>query len=126
MNEIRDNTVRFTFLYVNIAVIVFQYFLHFQAVLLTYSGSRNHLHYIWRIPPYIDQESMIAENMKVKETLAPQFPVYHSRAMCREFIQSFGRAMHGKAAFLREAYRYHMTFSNVFLYKTVRHAHLNK
>ena len=40
-----------------------------------------------------------------KETLKRQFPVFHSRAMKREYIHQFGRVTGVKSGLLREAYR---------------------
>ena len=48
---------------------------------------------------------MLKKNVNVSQELRKKLPTYHSRAMRREFINSFGRYTNSKPAFLREAYR---------------------
>ena len=81
--------------------------LHFyKCVQYTYTGSRNHLHFLWHINrPDASENETLQQSMKVRDELKKSFPVYHSRAMRREFIHSFGTVTHSNPAFLREAYR---------------------
>lgn len=76
-----------------------------QSVLYTHSGSGpTHLHFIWKVSEFSDTEDNLNKASSISKELAKDFSTYHTRAMRREFVQSFGRAMDGKAAFLREAY----------------------
>ncbi|KAH3880696.1 hypothetical protein DPMN_004618 [Dreissena polymorpha] len=43
--------------------------------------------------------------MELSAEIHKQLPVYHTRAMRREFYSLFGQQMSDKAGFLREAYR---------------------
>ena len=43
--------------------------------------------------------------MRIRDELLPYMPTYHTRAMRREFIASFGRVSGTKSAVLREAYK---------------------
>ena len=45
------------------------------------------------------------ESSFITKNLAKEFPIYHSRAQKREFIDYFGKATGCQAAFLREAYQ---------------------
>ena len=49
---------------------------------------------------------LLSENIKVREKLSSQIPIYHSRGMKREFVQSFGTVTNCKPSFLRKAYQY--------------------
>ena len=74
-----------------------------KSVKCSYTGSRNHLHFIWKIPPGLSEGELL-KNMNVAQELRKRVPIYHSRAMRREFI-CFGRYTNSKPAFLREAYQ---------------------
>lgn len=76
----------------------------FKCVRYTYTSSRNHLHFIWRIPPESTESETMNESLKVRDSLKKSFPVYHSRAMKHEFVHLFGKLTHCKSAFLREMY----------------------
>lgn len=76
-----------------------------KCVLYTYSGSKNHLHFVWKISCDQSETSLLQRNMTVQQELQKNLPRFHTRAMRREFIHSFGVATHAKPAFLREAYR---------------------
>ena len=76
-----------------------------KCVLYTYSGSKNHLHFVWKIPEDQTETELLQRSVTIQQELKECFPRYHTRAMRREFIHSFGKATHAKPAFLREAYR---------------------
>ena len=77
----------------------------FKCVKYTYTGSSNHLHFIWRIRPESTETETMNECLKVRDGLKKLFPVYHSRAMKHEFVHLFRKLTHCKSAFLREIYR---------------------
>ena len=76
-----------------------------KCVQYSYTGSRNHLHFIWKLPAGLTEGEVLKKNVNVSQELRKKLPTYHSRAMRREFINSFGRYTNSKPAFLREAYR---------------------
>lgn len=76
-----------------------------KCVRYTYTGSRNHLHFVWQTPLDSTESEILNQSLKVRDELKKSFPVYHSRAMRREFVHLFGKVTHSKPAFLREAYR---------------------
>ena len=76
-----------------------------KCVKYSYTGSRNHLHFMWKMPGGLSEGELLKKNMSVAQELRKKVPTYHSRAMRREFINSFGRYTNSKPAFLREAYR---------------------
>ena len=76
-----------------------------KCVKYSYTESRNHLHFILKMPAGLSEGELLGKNMSVVQELRKKVPTYHSRAMCREFINSFGRFTNSKPAFLREAYR---------------------
>lgn len=43
--------------------------------------------------------------MSLAQELKKTLPMYHSRALCQEFIHSFGHYANSKPTFLKEAYR---------------------
>ena len=73
-----------------------------KCVLYSYTGSRNHLHFVWRIPEDLAEREMLKKNMSVVQELRKTLPTYHTRAMRRH---SFGRYTNSKPAILREVYR---------------------
>ena len=79
--------------------------LPYKCVQYTYTGSKNHLHFLWRVSLDTGESETLQQSMKVRDELKKSFPVYHSRAMRREFIHSFGTVTHSKPTLLREAYR---------------------
>lgn len=62
-----------------------------KCVLYSYTGSRNHLHFVWRIPEDLAEREMLKENMSVVQELRKTLPTYHTCVMHRDFIQLFGR-----------------------------------
>ena len=76
-----------------------------KCVMYSYTGSRNHLHFIWKIQESATEGELLKKNMNIAQELGQTIPTYNTRAMRREFIHSFGRYTNSKSAFLREAYR---------------------
>ena len=77
-----------------------------KTVRYTYTGGMENLEFAWRVPISYDEASLLSSNIKVCDKLSPQIPIYHSRAMKRTFVQSFGTITHCKPAFLRRAYQF--------------------
>lgn len=76
-----------------------------KCVKYSYTGGRNHLHFLWKSPENLTEGENLKKNMAIVQELWKKLPTYHNRAMRREFIDSFGRFTSSKPAFLREAYR---------------------
>ena len=76
-----------------------------KCIVYSYAALQNHLHFVWKLGIADDDGVRQQKNDGTKDKLKPQFPVYHSRAMRRDFISTFGRVTGVKSAFLREEYR---------------------
>ena len=76
-----------------------------KSVMYTYTGSRNHITFVWKIPTTLNETELLQKNVTTQQQIKANLPKYHSRAMRREFIHIFGYATHTKPAFLRAAYR---------------------
>ena len=77
----------------------------FKCIKYTYTGSRNQLHFLWKAPHESTEGEVLNQSMKVCDTLKKSFPVYHSRALRREFVHLFGKLTSSRLAFLHKAYR---------------------
>lgn len=53
----------------------------------------------------MDETTLISRNIQTRDELSKTLPKYHSRAMKRDFVQSFGAVTSCKPAFLRKAYQ---------------------
>ncbi len=60
---------------------------------------------VWKIPDDLTETELLQRKMTIQQELKKCLPRYHTRAMRRAFIHSFGKVTHAKPAFLREAYR---------------------
>ena len=76
-----------------------------KCIVYSHTALQNHLHFVWKLGIADDDGVRQKKNDETKDKLKSQFPVYHSRAMRRDFISTFGRVTGVKSAFLREAYR---------------------
>ena len=76
-----------------------------RSVQYTYTGSRNHISFIWRIPNDLTETELLQKNVSILQQIKTCLPKYHTRAMRQEFVYTFGSVTHAKPAFLREAYR---------------------
>ena len=63
------------------------------AVLHTHSPGGGILsqHYLWRVPDDFCVEAPLSENQKVIDRLKQDLPIYHTRAMRRDFMNMYGR-----------------------------------
>ena len=69
-------------------------------------GSVLSQHFLWRVPDDFCVEAALSENQKVIEKLKQNFPVYHTRAMRKEFVNTYGRFTKStKPVVLRSIYR---------------------
>ncbi len=76
-------------------------------VLYTHStgGSILSQHCLWRVPVDFSVEDALTQNQRVIDKLK-DLPVYHTRAMRKEFISAYGRFMNNtKPVVLRAIYR---------------------
>lgn len=76
-----------------------------KCIKFTYSGSKEHFVFIWKVDNSDSESFILSKNMEISSRLRKNLPVYHTRAMRREFLSMFGKQIHGKTGFLREAYR---------------------
>ena len=60
---------------------------------------------MWRVSTDASVKEILNSSIDVRDKLRLNLPEFHSRAMRREFISSFGRVTGTKPAILREAYR---------------------
>ena len=75
-----------------------------KCIKFTYSGTKEHLIFVWKVNTSHTEGQILNENMKLASQIRQSLPVYHTRAIRREFLSLFGRQISGKAGFLREAY----------------------
>ena len=68
------------------------------------TGGQN-LNFLWRVSHQKTESDLLNEAHSIVKKMEKEFPVFHSRAMKQDFIQSFGRATGWKSAFLHAAYR---------------------
>ena len=76
-----------------------------KVVKFTHSTGRINITFLWKIDPDADTNGIFQSSVKVRDDLLKDLPIYHTRAMRSEFIQSFGKVTGTKSAVLREAYR---------------------
>ena len=79
--------------------------LNARAIHFTHSSSKLNLHFVWKIPIVEEESEMFDKSYKIRDSLIAEMPVYHTRAMRSEFVNSFGRVTGVKAAILREVYK---------------------
>lgn len=70
-----------------------------------YGNHLGALHFIWRVPEEINPSDMLARNMTTADLVKGRIDVYHTHAMRREAMSTFGRICGVKPAFLREVYK---------------------
>ena len=69
-------------------------------------GSFLSQHFLWRVPDDICVEAALAENQKVIDKLKHDLPVYHTRALKKEFVSTYGHfTANTKPFVLRSIYR---------------------
>ena len=57
----------------------------------THSTGYINLNFMWKVPENEQVEQILDRSTKVRDELIKNIPKYHTRAMRREFITSFGR-----------------------------------
>ena len=57
----------------------------------THKSNVGSYHFIWKAPEDVHEESCCSENLKIVEKIREEVPVYHTRAMKREFFSLCGR-----------------------------------
>lgn len=60
-----------------------------KCVKYTYTAGRNHLHFLWKVPIDSPESEVLDSSMKMRDELKKSCPIYHSRAMRREFVHFF-------------------------------------
>ena len=71
----------------------------------THVAGKMHMHFLWKAPPESSEKDLLNESSRVRDDLLKEMPLYHTRAMRREFLHSFGTVTNTKSGILREAYR---------------------
>ena len=76
-------------------------------LMYTYASGNNagSLHFIWKVPEEISEEMLVSKNAEVLRVIKPSLPVYHTRAMKKQFYHDMKLFRCGKPAVLREVYR---------------------
>ena len=49
-----------------------------KCVKYTYTGTKHHLVFVWKVPRECSDTDLLNQNMKVRDLLKKSFPVYHS------------------------------------------------
>ena len=78
------------------------------AVLCTHTpgGSVLSQHFLWKVPDDFCVEAALSENQRVIDKLKQDFQVYHTRAMRKEFVNTYGRFTNStKPVVLRSIYK---------------------
>ena len=75
-----------------------------KSMLFTYS-SKESMVFIWKLLIDAGENDILQKNNDVRASLEETLPIYHTSAMRRLFITSFGRVTSCKPMFLREAYK---------------------
>ena len=70
-----------------------------------FGGGIPSLHFVCRLPTDSSKEELVQRNTTVMDKLKGDLPVYHTRAMHKAAVGSFGRICGVKPAFMRELYR---------------------
>lgn len=76
-----------------------------KTVKYTYTGSSAFVHFVWKLDITHTETQIQQHNDDTKVKIKTELPVYHSRAMKREFMSTFGRLTGTKTGMLREMYR---------------------
>ena len=77
-----------------------------KSLLFTRSGTGGqNLHFLWQVSHQKTESDLVNEAHSIVKKMEKELPVFHSRAMKQDFIQSFRRATGCKSAFLCAAYQ---------------------
>ena len=99
LNEFAPNDARCKYDYLN--GLRFE----FKVVRFSYTSSREHLHFVWRIHPEDNETTVLQKNEEVSSNLKSEFSKYFSRAMKRDMIGMIGRVCTVKPAILRTIFQ---------------------
>ena len=83
--------------------------LDIPVVVMTFSpgNNRGNFQFVWKYCSDDSMETVFQKSITVVESIKPQLPIYHTRAMHRCLFSQFGRiSPHVKPAVLRHFYRY--------------------
>ena len=53
------------------------------------------IHFVWRIPEDISEEALAAGNSSALHKIEPSLPVFHTRAMRKQFFEEMKEGGHG-------------------------------
>jgi hypothetical protein len=76
--------------------------------LFTYTHHSNvgNYHFVWKAPTPLNERASTCENLRIIEEIKKEIPVYHTRAMKKEFFNLYGRfSPESKPYMLRTMYR---------------------
>ena len=62
------------------------------------------MHFMWCIPESITESELLRQNMIVAQSVREKIQIYHTRAMRKEAMNTFGRIHGVKPTFLHEIY----------------------
>ena len=82
--------------------------LDIPVVVMTFSpgNNRGNFHFVWKYCSDDSMETVFQKSIAVVESIKPQLPIYHTRAMRKCLFTQFGRiSPHVKPAVLRHFYR---------------------
>ncbi len=75
-----------------------------RVVKFTHTSACQNIMFLWKVPASTSASDLLNKSTEIRESLLPELPVYHTRAMRSEFIHSFGKVTGCKSVFLHEAY----------------------
>jgi len=96
-----------------------------SAVLYSYSSgnSLGTLHFIWKVPDDISAEDLTKHNHECLRQIQPNLPLYHTRAMKKEFSSKVSLLKGMRPAVMRGIYRL-LTGMQYMLYVKVLGLHV--
>ena len=68
-------------------------------------NSLGTIHFIWKVPIAIDPAALTSGNASCVRKIQPSLPVYHTRAMKKQFFDQITLLKCGKPSALRGIYR---------------------
>ena len=77
----------------------------YRCIRYTHVSGKTTLNFVWRVPVYDEKTEVLNKSSELKDSILKEIPLYHTRAMRREFVQSFGSVCNVKSCVLREAYK---------------------
>ena len=71
----------------------------------SYGNNLGTVHFMWCIPESITESELLHQNMIAAQSVREKIQIYHTRAMRKEAMNTFGRICGVKPMFLREIYK---------------------